>query len=98
MFKWLGKFYFQPLSKNPLLGASFATLEKLQGLETFWSQREDIKTKEIDQFMYDPLACKHVVNLDFHQCATRERVWNFSNQVVSHCKVARGKLDFSCLP
>jgi hypothetical protein len=81
MFKWLGKFYVQPLSKNPLLGASFATQQKLQGLETFWSQRKDNRRKDINQFMYDPLACEHV-SLDFHQCATRERIWNFQNQVV----------------
>jgi len=87
MFKWLGKFYFQPLSKNPLLGASFATQQKLQGSKTFWSQREDSRTKEINRFMYDSLACEHV-SLDFHQCATRERIWNFQNQVVVfHFKV-----------
>jgi len=87
MFKWLGKFDFLHLSKNPLLGASFATLQKLQGLKTFWSQREDNRRKEINQFMYDPLACEHV-SLDFHQYATKERIWNFQNQVVaSHFKV-----------
>jgi uncharacterized protein (DUF1697 family) len=87
MFKWLGKFYFQPLSKNPLLGASFATLQKLQGSNAFWSQRKDNRRKETNQFMYDPLACEHV-SLDFHQCATKERIWNFQNHVVaSHFKV-----------
>jgi hypothetical protein len=43
--------------------------------------------KEIDQFMWYSLACEHV-NLDFHQCATRERIWNIQNQAVeSHFKV-----------
>jgi membrane associated rhomboid family serine protease len=34
VLRWLGRFSFQPLSENPLVGPSSATLQRLGGLET----------------------------------------------------------------